>query len=347
MDSFRRIIGKFVNKLRKIGREAVVMTPGPLENMFIVSGKLPANSTPLTAPIWLPAQNARHMRPDDPVLGLLVDGLPYALPWWILKNHHVANLTLEGRPIVVKLCEICSSAAAFNPVLQDTRLTFQAIGAYKGTFVTMDHETRSIWASFTGECLTGPLRGKQLEQLPLYQATWAEWISLHSRSLVPDGRGEQRQGHGAHMFPGSAESDRGMAKTLVHRDERLPFNELVLGVKSDGHARVYPLVRLHQVGPVLNDALGAQKIVIFSKPKSWMAMAFSCEVDGKCLVFKSSEDGKIVDRDTMSLWNMFGQATSGPLAGRSLAFMPSLVEEWSAWAAYLPATEIFDGPNRP
>ena len=348
MGLVHKTIANFIKKLRRgTSQSSTAFKPGPLENMVMADGPLPPEYTPLIAPVWLPAQNAKHMRRDDPVLGLLADGAQYALPWWIMKNHHVANLTLEGRPIVVKLCELCSSAAAFNPVVQGARLTFQVIGAYKGTFVTRDFETHSIWAPFTGECLTGPLQGKKLAQLPLYQSTWKEWVGLYPKSLVPDGLGESRKGHGAAFYPGSADSETGLNETLVHRDGRLPYNELVLGVKSGKYARAYPLARLHQLGPVLNDALDLRKIAIFSKPQSWMAMAFAREVDGECLDFEVNKYGNILDRDTKSLWDLSGRAISGPLAGRTLSFIPSLVEEWYAWASYYPDTEIFDGPNHP
>ena len=337
-----------MKKQKKSRARAISCDLGPLENMILIrdrEGRLPDWCTPLTAPVWLSAHDARHMRPEDPVLGLLVEGKPYALPWWMMKNHHVANLTLEGRPILVTLCEVCSGAAAFHPVLDDRRLTFRVEGGFNGTFITTDYETGSLWAPFTGEALHGPLQGARLERLSLYQATWAEWTAFYPTSLVPDGEGESREGHGSDRRPGSLETGGRLFKTLLHRDERLPHNELVLGVESNGQARAYPLTRLHQVGQVLNDSLGGRAIVIFSKPQSWMAVAFSRDLDGDCLEFEVGEDGSIVDRNTRSRWDLSGQASSGPLAGRTLSFVPSGIEEWYTWAASHHNTEIFDGTS--
>ena len=126
MGPVNKIIGKVIRKLgKRIRPKTTVLKPGPLKGMLVVDGQLPPESTPLTASGWLLGHSAKHMRPEDPVLGLLANGVPYVLPWWIMKNHHAANLTLEGRPIVVKLCEMCSGAAAFDPVVEAPGLPFK------------------------------------------------------------------------------------------------------------------------------------------------------------------------------------------------------------------------------
>src|SRR5687768_18138169 len=81
-------------------------------------GELPAWVRPLENPRWLGAGEATEMRSDDAVVGLEFEGGAWALPWWIMKNHHVANLELNGKPLLVTLCEVCSSAAAFDPVIE-------------------------------------------------------------------------------------------------------------------------------------------------------------------------------------------------------------------------------------
>src|SRR5436309_2717753 len=63
---------------------------------------------PLMDPEMVPASAAGHMRDDDVVLGLELDGEARAYPWWIMDNHHVANDTVAGKPVVLVLCEACS-----------------------------------------------------------------------------------------------------------------------------------------------------------------------------------------------------------------------------------------------
>src|SRR5262249_10250395 len=148
-------------------------------------------------PTWLSAESTPHMRPDDAVLGVVIDDQAWALPWWIMKNHHVANLVLAGRPVMLALCEACAGAAAFDAGLAGHRHTFRVEGFYSGTLILIDAETGSLWAPFSGEALYGPLTGRRLERRSLYQCTWREWTTLRRDTLVPDGRGERREGHGS------------------------------------------------------------------------------------------------------------------------------------------------------
>ncbi len=336
----------FRDILSKLGQGFLTrLEQGPVEKMWILKGLIPSFFSPLTSPRWIPAGKATHMHPEDPILGLIVEGNSYALPWWIMKNHHAANLILAGRPFLINLCEACTSATAFNPVVNNRRLTFRLAGYYNGTWVAKDYETDTIWAPFTGEALVGPLQGTHLEWFPLYQSTWAEWLALHPASVVLDGQGESREGHGHGVTPGSPEEYDVLMNTIVHRDDRLSYNQLVVGVAINGHARAYPLAQLNKLVRPINDSLGAEELVLLFKPQSCMAMAYSRRVNSECLNFDLDEEGNLVDRNTMTRWNLSGRAISGPLAGRTLSPFYSIIEEWYVWASYHPGTAIYEGAS--
>jgi len=80
--------------------------PGPLKGMILqedAEGRGLHFHEPLENPHWLTATDDAHMYPEDPVVGLVVGPRAYAIPWWVLKNYHLANLVLEGEPIMVVL----------------------------------------------------------------------------------------------------------------------------------------------------------------------------------------------------------------------------------------------------
>lgn len=300
---------------------------------------------PLDDPLWTPSRDASHMRADDPVLGLLIDGKAWALPWWIMKNHHVANLTLQGAPVLVTLCEACSSGTAFVPVTDGKRLHFALAGVLNGTHYIADRETGSSWHSFGGLAFSGALEGATLDQLPLQQSTWQEWLDYYPDSSVLDGEPSMREGHGAGFSPGSPQWDGFDAYLLNPLDTRLPHNRLVLGVSSAGQARAYDLHDLAREKGVLNDRLGDSSIVVLHRPETWAALAFDATLDGRPLQFRRNASGEIVDEPTQSLWREDGSAYAGELAGRTLRFVPSQVEEWYVWAAYHPETELYGFSN--
>src|SRR6266567_2681042 len=122
---------------------------------------------PLNKPVWTGVYH--HLRDDDPVLGLYLDRRAWALPWWIMKNPHVANLGFDGRPVLVTLCPVSSSASAFRAEVEGQRFIFGVRGRYNGTMLLADTATHSLWSPFTGVALAGTMRGAALARLPLSQ----------------------------------------------------------------------------------------------------------------------------------------------------------------------------------
>jgi hypothetical protein len=296
---------------------------------------------PLTDPDWLPAEDPGRIRPDDPVLGLYLDGRAWALPWWIMKNHHVANLTLADRPVLVTFCDSCSSASAFDPLLDGTRHLFRIVGAYLGTILVSDDATGSLWSPFIGEAIQGELEGRRLDRLPLVQCTWQEWLALHPSTRVVDGQHENRGGHARAQYPGAEGFGKVLSQVRPDLDDRHPPHELVLGLEAGGHARAYPLALLTRLGGVVNDELGDEPLVLLHRPGTLLALAFSRRIDAETLEFEA-EGPDIVDRTTGSRWSLHGECLEGPLAGRQLDYLPSGIEEWYIWAIQHPETTTLD-----
>jgi hypothetical protein len=295
---------------------------------------------PLNDPVWTAVYD--HLRDDDPVLGLYLGRRGWALPWWIMKRPHVANLAFDDRPVLVTLCPTCSGASAFRAEVEGQRLVFRVRGAYNGTMLLEDGATDSLWSPFTGAALAGPMRGAVLERLPLSQCLWSDWLAIHPTTMVLYAEPASREGLGT-ASPGSPGIPGELRVTLVRPiDERLPHNTLVLGVENGASARAYPLETLARIGPVLNDSLGGAEMVVRCRPGTLQALAFHRRVGEHILVFGYSETGGVYDEQTRSVWNEMGEAVSGPLAGTQLRYLESGVGEWYAFAAHHPDAEIFD-----
>jgi hypothetical protein len=69
-------------------------------------------------------------------------------------------------------------------------------------------------------------------------------------------------------------------------------------------------------------------------------VAHARSLDGQMLEFAWEED-EIRDRQTNSRWSVMGQATSGTLAGRTLAPVVAINHFWFSWAAFKPDTRIY------
>ena len=95
----------------------------PQARLFEMKELVEKKRQPLNDPVWTDVYD--HLRAGDPVLGLCLDRRAWALPWWIMRHPHVANLLFEDGPVVVTLCVMSSSASAFRAEIGGQRLDFK------------------------------------------------------------------------------------------------------------------------------------------------------------------------------------------------------------------------------
>ena len=73
------------------------------------------------------------------------------------------------------------------------------------------------------------------------------------------------------------------------------------------------------------------------------ATVFDPNLGGQKLAFIARGE-EIVDEETGSTWNLFGQATSGPLEGKELSPIPHRGSQlWFSWAVFKPDTLVYRG----
>jgi hypothetical protein len=235
---------------------------------------------------------------------------------------------------------VCSSGIGFDPVVDGERYTFEVAGLYNGVFVMKDRQTGSIWTHYDGTVLTGPLAGgdTRLTIIPLVHATWEEWVASYPDSLVLDWYPEFAARYRARLDEGEPGIGPGFQRTILNWDDRLPENELVLGVETTSESRAYVLAELPAEPAVLADGVGDTPVVVFSDGAGF-ALAYSPILEGETLTF-SVDGGAWVDQSA-TVWDRTGLALSGPNAGKRLGFITSFVTEWYGWAAYHPETSIY------
>jgi hypothetical protein len=90
----------------------------------------------------------------------------------------------------------------------------------------------------------------------------------------------------------------------------------------------------------------AERLLRETPPEEFMpsrpvgaAAAYDPRADGRQLTF-AVRDGLIVDEQTGSIWNILGQAVSGPLKGTRLVPVLHGNHFWFAWAAFRPETAV-------
>lgn len=203
-----------------------------------------------------------------------------------------------------------------------------------------DRSTGSVWTHFDGRVLTGELAENDihLQIEPIIHTTWADWVTLYPETTVLDWYSEFT-GRYRKIEPGRGGLGPQFLQTLLNIDERLPGNDLVLGVSLGSSERAYVLADFGEQPTVLHDTLGEQPIVIFLHGENTFALAYSRMLDGEELQFSMNAE-RIVDAGGTQ-WDLTGKAVVGPLEGSQLDYVTSFVTEWYGWAAYHPQTSIF------
>lgn len=332
-----RLVRRSHKKLEASLKEACPI-PGGI--MMWADGILmePDHCHPLEDPTWVDGRSADHMRPDDPVLGIANDDGAWALPWWVMKNHHVANLDLAGQPRTVIFCEACATGGLYDPVIEGTRYRWAVTGMADGVTIMRDLQSGSLWNSLSMQPIHGPATAlPRPTRLPLVQSRWSEWLAAHPDTLVAFEVESARRGHGAkHRSPDHRE--RRFRKTKsVKDDRRLDQLSLVLGVDTGTGRAAYPLDELDAAGGIVNDTVGDIDVVVVHRPGTWIATAFERMHDGTKLDL--TWDGPhLVDNDTGGRWSELGMPVDG---GEPLAYVRSGIEKWHAWSGIFPDARLY------
>ena len=287
----------------------------------------------------------------QPVISLAVGDEARAYPLAILTRHEIVNDEIAGIPVAVTFCPLCNTGVVYDREVNGEILRFGVSGNLRNSDLVMwDNKTLSWWQQFTGEAIVGEMTGTQLEIVPAQMVAWKDFKAAFPDGVVLSTNGRS---YGQNPYVGYDSSSRPFLYAGTP-DPRLPALERVLGFTSGGTAVAYPMPVVAEAG-VIEDNVAGQDVVIFYEPGQVSALdqgnienskevgsaaMFVPIIDGQKLTF-SYDNGVITDNETGSEWNIFGQATSGDLAGSQLEPLQGRVDFWFAWTAFEPDTTLY------
>ncbi len=176
------------------------------------------------------------------VFGLEVDGEARAYPRNMMEVHEMVNDTIGGRRIGMPYCTLCGSAQAYFTDTSDQDVVLRTSGLLsRSNKVMYDLGTKSVFDTFTGRALSGPLReqGVQLPELTVITATWGEWKAAHPNTTILAQDGGVGRVYAADPLGGR--DDAGPIFPIGDADPRLAVHDAVVGViRPDGQAVAFP-----------------------------------------------------------------------------------------------------------
>lgn len=136
------------------------------------------------------AAEANWLDDDDVVFGIEINGEARAYPRQIMEVREMVNDTLGGRDLGIPYCTLCGAAQAYftdrmpagveRPVLRTSGLLIRS------NKVMYDVRTFSVFDTFLGKAVTGPLarQNLQLQQASVVTTTWGTWKRAHPNTTV-------------------------------------------------------------------------------------------------------------------------------------------------------------------
>jgi len=194
---------------------------------------------------------------DRLIFGVAVGDEAVALPKNMMEVHEMVNMTIGGRRVAIPYCTLCGSAQAYftdsvpDGVALGDAETFEMRTSgllSRSNKVMFELHTMSVFDTFTGRAVTGPLRerGVELEQLSVATSTWGAWKQDHPESLLLASDGGIGRSYAADPLRGR--DDDGPIFPIGDVDPRLPVQEPVVGViQNDGTAVAFPAAEARSV----------------------------------------------------------------------------------------------------
>ena len=293
----------------------------------------------------------------SPVIALEIDGEARAYPLAVLMWHEIANDVIADVPVAVTFCPLCNSSVSFDRRLDGQLLEFGVSGLLRHSDLIMyDYASETWWQQLTGEALVGDYAGQLLEIVPSQVMSFGSFAARHpDGTVLSRDTGHYRQ-YGVNPYRGY---DSMPGQPFLFRgevDPRLPLPVAhVLAATIEGVPVSYPFELLREER-VVNDTVAETPIVIFYHGGVASALGdhvinnardigtagmYEAALDGELLRFDANDDGSFSDQATGSIWNSFGEATDGPLAGTQLRWIQAFPHFWFAWAAFYPDTLLY------
>jgi hypothetical protein len=270
----------------------------------IEKGGPPRDGIPaIASPLFISAEQADFLDPDDRVLGISRDGSSKAYPVRILNRHEVVNDWIREKPIVITYCPLCGSGVAFSGRVGESDMTFGVSGLlYNSDVLLYDRQTQSLWSQILGKSVNGPLKGSKLVQVPLQHTSWEDWRQRHPDTRVMSTEtGFAFIDYNQDPYKKYRKNNR-LWFSVSNTDKRLPNKAWVLGVIAGANAKAYPLKKLRKNESPIEDRIGDTIVMIDFDDKHQTAAA-------------TDHDGNVLE---------------------------SIQLYWFAWAAFHPDTMIWE-----
>jgi len=149
----------------------------------------------------------------------------------------VVNDRFGADGVAITFCPLCGTGMAFRAGTAAKPVRFGVSGLlYNSDVLLYDRGTLSLWSQLLSKAVSGPLKGRHLDALPVMHTSWADWRARHPRTVVLSRDTGFPRDYGRDPYAAYAESERimfpvGRTNRSLHPKER------VIGISLGGRTR--------------------------------------------------------------------------------------------------------------
>jgi hypothetical protein len=266
-------------------------------NEFVGGGSAKDGIPSIDKAVFFSVREAKFLKEDDLVVGVLFKKDARAYPLNILNWHEVVNDVIAETPIAVTWCPLTKSAIVFGRKVNNEVLTFGVSGLlYNSNLVFYDRNSNSLWPQLALGAVTGRFSSQNLSVIPSQVTTWRQWKKEHPQTLVLSRNTGVFRDYSRDPYAEYHKSQRVMFP-LKFTDTRLSPKTLIIGIKVKDIAKVYPIEVIKNKVKPIEDVIGSLKIKIFAGPDN--------------TAYITDEEGDLLPAVTMYwfAWSSFNEDT--------------------------------------
>ena len=296
---------------------------------------------------WLSAADAdQYLDADEQVVGIEINGDARAYPVKWMRGPHVVEETIGSQPVAMTYCMLTNMGQAY--AAEDRLPSFKTLIQWNNNLVLYDTENKQLLQQIEGET-TGDATPQPYDEYPTRIMSWAAWRKFYPETQVlynPATSPRERMVAtilGRVIEPAHMKDDKAFFPTIDYIDQRLPSDELVVGIRAGNTARAYSTAYLKD-NRTVNTTFVDLDLLVVADPHSDATDVFRRTHNGTSLNFAYQEDGAAFamrDSETGSTWDFYGRAVNGRLKGEQLERVNHVsMVYWMVWSNFYPDTEL-------
>ncbi|MGB5500213.1 MAG: DUF3179 domain-containing protein [Maribacter sp.] len=297
----------------------------------------------IDAPNFASAENASSILSDNLlVVGIKVGEVTQAYPHFILDWHEIVNDNVNGVEVAISLCPLTGTSIGWSNIVNGSKTSFGVSGKlYNNNLIPYDRATNSNWSQVGLQCINGSLIGERPDLVTVLETTWGVWKTMYPDTKVLTTNTGFSRNYGVYPYGDYRTNNSYLIFPLTKLDNRIPAKERVHSIINDDEAKVYRFNTFGN-GNAIRDAYKGVELLLVGDNTT--IVSFELDTSNSSLQYEYSynnSEGFFTDNEG-TVWNVFGEAISGPRQGDELKPTASFIAYWFSIGAFYPEAGIYE-----